>query len=247
MSCADDSRHKREERAIIEWSTHRCEDFPAGLLDIKDRPDGRIPDARLGIEVTQLLPLPARARELSGTELSARQEKTMEKAQYFFSKMGGPSVAVRAYFNNEWARKHPRSVDEDARRVALFVRDHCPPHSGDAFVAYREDGLRNWPEPLCNIVIERREGSWDAPGCGGVPWITKEQLADRIRDKNQKLAEYRKRLPGWRIWLLIATNMSVLRSVSVPREVTTWRFAYDFDKVYLSSWEDGVLDLRREA
>jgi hypothetical protein len=37
--------------------------------------------------------------------------------------------------------------------------------------------------------------------------------------------------------------MRVLHSVSIPREVTAWQFNSDFDKVLLSLWDDGVMEL----
>ena len=45
------------------------------------------------------------------------------------------------------------------------------------------------------------------------------------------------------VWLLLATRFDVLSGVTVPPEVESWRFTCDFDRVLLSSWEHGVLQL----
>jgi hypothetical protein len=73
-------------------------------------------------------------------------------------------------------------------------------------------------------------------------------VAAHIEAKNRRILEYRKRAPGFEIWLLFATRFNVLSTLSVPRDAESWRFSSDFDRVVLSSWEEGVIDIsgRRE-
>jgi hypothetical protein len=93
--------------------------------------------------------------------------------------------------------------------------------------------------------ILRGDGDWQAGGAGGIDCVTYEKLAERIAGKDLRLPEYRRRFPGWQMWLLLSTRMRVLHSVSIPHHVTAWQFDTEFDKVLLATWDGGVIELQR--
>jgi hypothetical protein len=50
------AKKQERERRIIESARKHSNLFPPGTLVMADRPDGRIPSAALGVEVSELLP-----------------------------------------------------------------------------------------------------------------------------------------------------------------------------------------------
>jgi len=76
--------------------------------------------------------------------------------------------------------------------------------------------------------------------------LTYDHLARQITGKDKLLTHYRARLPEWEIWLLLATDIHVLKSVEIPADLTDWRFNFQFDRVLLMPWIGGVVELGRQ-
>lgn len=129
------------------------------------------------------------------------------------------------------------------RRRSLILLQNNYPQQSKTVCLQRGRRAVGWVDGLSVVRITAENGRWQAGGSSDGVMLTYEQLASRIATKSERVQEYRSRLPGWQIWLLLATQLPVLWSVSLPREVTSWRFTCDFDRVLLSSWEDGVLQL----
>lgn len=231
---------QKRERSLIENAREQSRVFPPGELEMADRPDGRIPAAKLGIEVCELLPERPDGAIFSGPQLSSFQSEVAIRAARLFSVADIRPSAVLVFFNNDWCRK--RNLDEMAEALATFVANNYPQQTKTVCLQ-RGPRAVGWVDGLSVVRIAAEEGRWQAGGFGPGVTLTYERLASQIARKNELVQQYQKQLPGWQIWLLLVTHISVLRSVSVPREINKWRFKCDFDRVFLSSWEDGVLQL----
>ena len=232
---------KREnERRIIEYARKHSRLFPPGQLEMADKPDGRIPSAKLGIEVSELLPEKPEGAIFSGPQLSMFQSEVVLKAERLFSRVHARPSDVLAYFNNDWNRK--RDPEEMAQALADFVANNYPQPSRSVCLQRGSDAY-GWVEGLSVVRITAEDGRWQAGGSSDGVILTYQQLASRIIMKSERVQEYRRRLPGWQIWLLLATRAPVLWSVSLPRDIGSWRFNCAYDRVLLSSWEHGVLEL----
>jgi hypothetical protein len=152
--------------------------------------------------------------------------------------MHAHSADVLVFFKNDWDRR--RDIGEMGLALADFVANNYPQQSKTVCL---QKGPRavGWVDGLSVVRITAEDGRWQAGGCSDVAVLTYEQLASRIAAKNQMVQEYRRKLPDWHIWLLLATRIDVLCSVTVPPEVELWLFTCQFDRVLLSSWEHGVL------
>jgi len=93
------------------------------------------------------------------------------------------------------------------------------------------------------VRITAEDGKWQAGGCSDVAALTYEQVASRIATKSLRVQHYRRKLPGWQVWLLLSTRVDVLCGLTASPEVESWHFTSDFDRVLLSTWERGVLQL----
>ncbi|HZZ39463.1 MAG TPA: hypothetical protein VFE06_10045 [Acidobacteriaceae bacterium] len=231
---------QERERRIIEDARKHSRLFPPDELEMADNPDGRIPSARIAIEVSELLPEEPEGAMFSGPQLSEFQSEVVLKAAGLFSDAQGRPSDVLVFFNNDWDRK--RDPEEMALALADFVANNYPEQSKT--VCLQKGGrAAGWVDGLSVVRITAEGGKWQAGGSGDGVTLTYEQLASRIAAKSERTEEYRRRLPGWEIWLLLATRVPVLWSVSLPLEITSWHFTCGFDRVLLSSWEDGVLQL----
>jgi len=76
---------QERERRIIEWARKQSCHFPTGALLMDDAPDGRIPSATLGIEVSELLPMKAPGAYFSHPQLAAFQAEVVNEASHLFS------------------------------------------------------------------------------------------------------------------------------------------------------------------
>ena len=164
----------------------------------------------------------------------------MLEAAHVFSNTDTRPSDVLVFFKNDWNRK--RDSKEMAQALADFVANNYPQQSKTACLQ-RGPRAIGWVDGLSVVRITAEDGRWQAGGSSDVVMLTYEQLASRIATKSERVQEYRSRLPDWQIWLLLATRLPVLWSVSLPHELMKWRFTCDFDRVLLSSWEYGVLQL----
>lgn len=228
------------ERSIIEHARTHSRLFPPGKLEMADRPDGRIPSAKLGIEVSELLPEKADGAVFSGPQLWSFQSEVVLRAARLFSGTHVCPSDVLVFFRNDW--EHKRDPEEMAQALADFVCANYPKPS-ETVCLQRGRGTVGWVDGLSVVRITAEPGRWQAGGSADGVMLTYEQLASRIAEKSKRVQEYQKQLPGWHIWLLLTTLLPVLSSVSVPAELTTWRFTSGFDRVLLSTWDNGVVQL----
>ena len=229
---------KEIERRMIEWVRGKSTLIASGELKPFENPDWLIPSAALAIEVSFLLPEKPDQALFSGPQLSRFQETVVDTAGQIYREFAGPGpVDVLVYFTNDWARK--RDVTAMGRALAEFVRSNYP-SNGKTVVL--DDTA---PDGFALVRIACIDGEWCTGAVNSTEFVvTYEQLNASIVAKDNREHEYRARIPqGWQLCLLFGTSPSVLWSVSVPREVTTWRFTCGFDRVLLSSWEHGALQL----
>lgn len=238
---------KQREASIIEHARRQSAFFPAGELRPRrgcdDGPDWEIPEASLGIEVTEVLS-PKGQNRFSGAEVLGFQNKVVALAERDYRAQGGPPVDVLVILANDWNRKtDPQKI---ARALAAVVRRHLPIDRPIASLG--TDELEDCPDVL-SVRILRLAGvtdSWHVSTCAAIAPLRYEHLANCISAKNDLLPRYRARLPGWSIWLLVATDIQVLRTVEVAEdEVAKWQFAFDFDKVLLVTFVGQVIELHR--
>lgn len=205
-----------------------------------DGPDGRIPSAASGIEVSELLAEKPDGAIFSPPQLAGFQSEVVREAARLFSGTHAHPADVLVFFNNDWDRR--RDIRAVAQALADFVANNYPEPSKSVCL---QNGPRavGWVDGLSVVRIIAEDGRWQAAGCSDIAVLTYDQVASRIAEKSRRVQEYRKRLPGWHMWLLLATRFNVLCSASVPPEVESWRFTSHFDRMVLSSWEYGVLQL----
>ncbi|MCU1276390.1 MAG: hypothetical protein JWO48_3821 [Bryobacterales bacterium] len=231
---------KQAEHRLIEEARRRGNFFPSGRLSEYESPDWLIRDASLGIEVSDILP-PKGTNLFSGPQISAFQSDVVEMARCQYHTNGYGRADVLVYFHNEWNQKRDAKVMATA--LAGFVQRNLPLESD--CITLQEHDIEEWVDGLSVIRISRRGDRWQAGAAAGLHNLRQVDLASRICAKNKLLKQYRARLPGWEIWLLLTTEIRVLRSVAIPHDISEWRFAYDFNRVLLMPWEGGVIELSR--
>ena len=230
---------KRGERWLIEEARRRSTIFPAGDLTIYESPDWLIQSAFVGIEVSELL-RPRRAEQFSGAQLHSFQSDVVKRAWRFYCRQGWPDVDVLVFFQNEWNRK--RDPQEYGVALAQHISRNLPEENG--IITLSCSNANECMEGTSVIRISRRIGGrWQAGGAADGVQLEYLDIASRIASKNARVPLYRTRVPGFAIWLLLTTNIRVLRSVGIPREIASWRFTFDFDKVLLMPWDDDVIEL----
>jgi hypothetical protein len=234
-----DPDKKELERRIIEVTRQRCTLFPQGELSEFERPDWLIPSACLGIEVSQLLPERAQGAMFAPPQLSEFQKQVVSMAERNYRQLPGAGpVDVLVYFTNEWTRKNDANLM--GRALAEFVRTNYP--SDGSTVVFDEVA----PDGFSVVRITPAQGAWHTGSVSNIEYLTYGRLNCSIAAKSRKVAEYRARLAahatstsncasGWQMWLLLATRVPVLWSLSCPPEVASWHFASEFDRVFLAS------------
>lgn len=229
---------KQSERWLIEEARRRTDLFPAGELAEYESPDWLIRDAALGIEVSDVLPGKCNQR-FSGAQLSSFQSEVVGTARRQYSANWQVDADVLVYFHNEWNRK--RDPELIAKALAEFVHRNLPRDSD--CITLQEPEVDQWVDGLSVIRISRTGDRWQAGGATDVSVLRQVELSSRIAAKNKLLQQYRARLPRWKIWLLLTTEIRVLRSVAIPHDIGKWQFTFDFDKVLLMPWEGGVIEI----
>jgi hypothetical protein len=123
-----DNAIKQEcERRIIESARKHSDLFPPGTLVMADGPDGRIPSAALGVEVSELLPGKPEGASFSHPQLASFQSEVVGEAARLFPGMHARSADVLVFFKNDWDRR--RDVGEMGRALADFVANNYPQQS----------------------------------------------------------------------------------------------------------------------
>lgn len=242
-----DPDKKELERRIIEVTRQRCSLFPEGALSEFERPDWLIPSACLGIEVSQLLPEKADGAIFSPPQLAEFQKRVVSIGERNYREFPGTKpVDVLVYFTNQWTRNNNAKVM--GRTLAEFVHTNYP--KDGSTIVFDDDA----PDGFSVVSITPVEGAWRTGSVSNIECLTYERLKSSIAAKSRKAQEYRDRLAAhalstsnclsrWQVWLLFATRVPVLWSLSCPSEVTSWHFVSPFDRVFLATWEHGVLEI----
>ena len=143
---------------------------------------------------------------------------------------------VLVYFSY---RHHMNDAEASAQALIDFVQTHpCGTYEMLDGIPHGFSVVRI-AEPLANQIPR-----WHCLDSGETLGVNPEMLGAVIREKNHRLPMYRANVG--RVWLLIASSFWQFASnFYVPREVETWRFDFDFDKVLLLSHESGVFNLQQ--
>ncbi|MFM9883580.1 MAG: hypothetical protein ACKVQT_11180 [Burkholderiales bacterium] len=195
------------------------------------------PEGQLGFEVTQLFQRPSNSA-FAPKQIESFREWVIRRAEEIYSLSGNPPVDVNAYFSVRPAEKQRK--EQLAQEFSEFVCAHYP--EDGKVLNFREGKLTSaLPFGFGAVSIARPllSGSrrWFAGGVGETKLLTYDLLAEAISSKNSLVAEYRARVR--KVWLLIAVDIFPLSaSFSVPAEVDTWSFDYDFDQVLLLSRQE---------
>jgi hypothetical protein len=234
------SREKKQvERRLIEEARRRTNLLPNGTLSEYESPDWLIPDSSLAIEVSAVLP-PKGDNLFSGAQLSSWQIDVVARAQQHYFSAYDTDADILVFFDNEWNRR--RRPEAMAQALAGFVNSNLPQDS-DCVTLQRYD-TDQWVDGVSVIRIARTGRQWQAGSAADIHELRQVDLAAQIDSKNKLVERYRSRLPGWSIWLLLTTEIQVLRSVAIPRDVGNWRFTFDFDRVLLMPWDGNVIQIR---
>jgi hypothetical protein len=257
---------KEGERRILEAARKICSLFPPGEVEIFEEPDLRIKTVGgwLGVEVTELVrpngenPFPPVEDENFHREVVRLAEEEYRRTH------DAVPVCVVVYFLNEarcrhenldgWLRltdrKTGRKLEKMASSLVDFVKRHSAQRTGSTTFSKREmhgqTGGDVLPTGFEVIGITWPAGPWHSGESASIPPLDPQQLSTTIRKKNGLLPQYRAKVPDAPIWLLIYNGPSVSRGVPIPRSITEWKFAFDFDKVFLFSGMDNqIFDIGR--
>jgi hypothetical protein len=119
-----------------------------------------------------------------------------------------------------------------ASSLAAFVKLHISEATPVRTFSWRQ----NLPESFSVITIFAGGGQWENNETVHITLADiHQQLAERIRAKNERLPEYRANLPGSQIWLLIYSGVAVSHGVPMPHGVGDLRFPFGFDRVLFYS------------
>jgi len=216
--------------------------FPPGELVHQDKPDFLLhtEGGTIGIEVTEL------CREEPRAE-AGRLARVPDKAKAFYSRMpDAQAVDVSAVFSEQ---VESLRVNDLTTSLAKFVYRNRK-NLGSSY-----DQTRDLPIGYCYVAIHKPleyvdpPGHWFAVRASDTALATRELLESRIREKNQRLPEYRLSAP--RVWLLIVNDqfLGPGEVYARPEHLAVWEFAFDFEKVLLFSLEPGgggeVIEIQR--
>jgi len=229
---------KKQEIALVHTTRTLYPWFPPGEIVEHEKPDVLLVDGedRIGIEVTELFQPPKHGSKFGPHVVAKFHQRVMEIAERRAQSL--PPLDVVTYFEY---RDHLTDAESSAKALIEFVRSHpCGCYQ-------KLDGI-----PYGFVVVRIAEPTthriprWQCWNSGETILATYEMIAAVISEKNALVASYRLKVP--RVWLLIACSFAnFANNFSVPRDVDSWRFNYDFDKVLLLSSESGVFDLLRRV
>jgi hypothetical protein len=211
----------------------------------EEEPDFRFNMGTLGIEVSELIRPPSSNFGIPPVEEESYHQDLVGMAEeIYYQTAGAKPVYVRVGFENaRGVRRKKQEVKKLATSIAEFVKENID-SSNAAF--YRPE----IPEGVFFIVISADMGqrAWWCGECGGFTVSDiRQQLAARIKAKNKLLPTYRRNLKeGAAVWLLLYTDASVARSMSIPFGIEEWEFQFDFDRVFwFTSLEREVVEIKR--
>ncbi len=222
--------------------------LPITPLDVAaaDKPDLRVLTAGgpIGIELSEVLPLPRNPTFNSSVAEAASHEASVRLAeQIYYKNKNAMQVEVTTY---PWDVERTRSIKRNmGDELATFVQAHC--HEATPTKTFAR--LHGIPDGFGVVSIHAGPGSWFAEQSVGVTlggiYV---QLANRIADKDALLSTYRGNLPNTPIWLLLFSCWEVARSVSMPHGIREWTYPFGFDRVFFhAASSQCVEEIHRKA
>jgi hypothetical protein len=226
--------NKTRERALVETARKLYPWFPPGEILDYEKPDFVLVDGndRIGIEVTELFQPPKHGSKYGPHVVVKFHQRVMAIAERHAQSL--PPLDVLVYFNY---RHHLDDAQACAEALIEFVRSHpCGTFGQLQGIPYGFGTIRI-AEPTANVIPR-----WRSLDSGDTLKATREIITTVISEKNRLVPSYREKVP--RVWLLIACSFgNFANNFFVPRDVDSWKFDYDFDKVLLLSSENGVFNL----
>ena len=238
-----DQRKKSVEAWALEGARKAGAPIPAGEV-FDEAPDFHFETDTgiLGIEATELVRPASSNGGISPLAEEAIHQRIIRQAQkdYFNDRDAKPAKVV-TYFADAQGRR--LNVYGMAEALADFVRANI--HRANPVI-----GFSQWdvPEGFGSMSITSEFGDWWGGESGGYTVSEiREQLAVRIKAKNQLIPAYRAKLGNdAQIWLLIYSTVAVARSMSIPHGMDEWRFSFDFDRVFwFAGLEGEVVEIRK--
>lgn len=227
---------KFRERALVERTRRDYPWFPPGKIVEDEQPDLMLvdDDDRIGIEVTELFQPPKHGAKFGPHVVAKFHRRVMEIAERRGQLL--PVLEVLVYFDY---RHHLDDAEKCANALVEFVRAHPSGTYGELDGMPDGFAVVRIAEPTANIVPR-----WRCLDSGETVEARREMIAGVIRAKNRLVPSYR--LKAARVWLLIACSLAdFANNFWVSRDIDSWRFEFDFDKVLLLSSDGKVYDLLR--
>jgi hypothetical protein len=210
-----------------------------------EEPDFRFNNGMLGVEVSELIRPPSSNFGISPAEEEVFHQDivSMAEARYYAASGAKPVYVSIRFENARGVRRNKQQVTRLAQSIAEFVKRNLD-SSKTAF--YRPE----IPQGLSSIVIcaDMGQRTWCCGECGGYTVSEiRQQLATRINAKNKLVQKYRMNLTeGATVWLLLYSDSTVARSMSVPFGMEEWEFNFDFDRVFwFTCLEREVVEIKR--
>ena len=196
----------------------------------RDKPDLHVTTATgvVGIEVSEVLPLPRNASFNSSLAEASLQEDSVRLAEqtYYATPDAIPVQVTVCPWDVERTRNRKREM---ADALASFVKTHRH-EAAPVKLFERIDGI---PEGFGVVNICTTPGPWQSGKSSVVTFDgIYSQLADRIAAKEELLPKYRANLPNVPIWLLLYSCWDVARSVPMPHGIREWCYPFGFDRVF---------------
>jgi len=236
MLALKQDRKKELEAFYLEEARRASAIFPAGTLELHEKPDFLLHADRgkIGIEITEL------CREEPRAE-GGRLAKVPEKAKAIYDRRpDARPVDVIVWF---W-RAEAVSFTELKDSLSDFV------YANRANVG--KGHYKGLPPGFNHIGIWKSqgpEGLWQAGRAFDTVVAPRELLESRIAEKNVRVADYRLSAPE--VWLLIINDqfLGPGEVYARPEHLAAWKFPFDFEKVLLFSREPGgtgeVIEIQR--
>ena len=187
--------------------------------------------ARIGIEVTQIVPGGNEQRRAEG-----EQSKLLAEASRLALTAGLSDLDVAVFLTDGFAfSKENRSAI--ATELVSFVRDRIPAQGTTA----RFD-LCDWPQPplprgvdTVRVWHDRMCGfNWHAPQAGHPLTLTREMVVERIAAKAKRRTEYREEYDA--VWLLVCSGVDGPSTWAMPPEPSDFQgIVCPFDELYLQT------------
>ena len=271
MTTTDNTNQaKRDKRewTIMNLFVQSYSSFPIGEIEKSESPDfivntvrSRGRKKRIGIELTEL------KYERKDTEFNMRAHEDflcqiMDKAETFFKWRSSHVLNVDVHFSDSIAplilggnadTEANLLVTGMAETIARIVEDNLPESTGKSYKVDRTSkyGDVNLPQHIeciniSNVSGRQEEPLWYASISTRVKPLSIESVAQRIKDKNAKLAHYDKTCDEQ--WLIIIQNSFLMSSAYDPviaQRALKHRYRTHFDKVFVFERSEGhVSELR---